>query len=447
MTTFNVNSTLDELDANVGDGICESTPSGVCTLRAAIQEANSYTEADTIYVPAGTYLITRQGNDDITLEGDLDIYTSMSIVGENTATTIIDANSLDRVFHIHDQNLIGNLDITISGVTIQNGIGVVGGGVLLEATTLTLNEVSIQNNKAYNAVGTTRGGGIENIDGYLTLNNSTVRDNENLCANCSGYGGGIDSINASTLVLNNTMLINNTTNASGGGIFNSGMLLVFNSTFQNNVAGLTGGGLYTNIGTVNLVNSTFSNNGANNLGGGMYVLAGNIYLFNDTITQNHGDKDLNGTGGSGGIYTSAGVVTLQNSILAHNYGVNGNDDDCGTSTLTSAGYNLLRIVLNCTITGDLTGNQLGVNAGLEPLADNGGPTLTHALASNSPAIDAGNPTGCVDQTQAFLLETDQRGYARHVDGGSGTARCDIGAYEYGASSGEMHPLYLPLITR
>ena len=35
---FTVNSTLDEPDAAPGDGICFSTPSGKCTLRAAIME-------------------------------------------------------------------------------------------------------------------------------------------------------------------------------------------------------------------------------------------------------------------------------------------------------------------------------------------------------------------------------------------------------------------------
>jgi hypothetical protein len=52
--------------------------------------------------------------------------------------------------------------------------------------------------------------------------------------------------------------------------------------------------------------------------------------------------------------------------------------------------------------------------------------------AGSPAIDAGDPGGCRDNLGALLL-TDQRGFARHVDGNNGaTVRCDIGAFEYGA---------------
>ena len=66
---------------------------------------------------------------------------------------------------------------------------------------------------------------------------------------------------------------------------------------------------------------------------------------------------------------------------------------------------------------------------LGPLKNNGGPTQTHALVAGSPAIDAGNPNGCRDNSGA-LLQTDQRGFPRNVDGnGDGTARCDIGAVE------------------
>ena len=60
-----------------------------------------------------------------------------------------------------------------------------------------------------------------------------------------------------------------------------------------------------------------------------------------------------------------------------------------------------------------------------PLADNGGKTHTRALPIGSPAIDTGPPS-------CFGLTTDQRGYPRPVEGDmSGTAECDIGAYEFG----------------
>jgi hypothetical protein len=87
-----------------------------------------------------------------------------------------------------------------------------------------------------------------------------------------------------------------------------------------------------------------------------------------------------------------------------------------------------RAVVQFSAIGNALGFQLdsesghnlpyGVDVKFGPLADNGGPTMTHALLPGSPAIDAGsNPAG---------LAFDQRGfnYARV----SGTA-ADVGAFE------------------
>jgi hypothetical protein len=67
---------------------------------------------------------------------------------------------------------------------------------------------------------------------------------------------------------------------------------------------------------------------------------------------------------------------------------------------------------------------------LDPtLANNGGPTLTHALVPGGPAIDAGDPL-YLDSTGEPLL-TDQRSRPRPVDGNSdGSTTCDIGAFEF-----------------
>jgi CSLREA domain-containing protein len=67
--TYVVNSTADEPDADPSTGICFSTPSGKCTLRAAIMEANFATDPNTITAPSGIYLPTRSGYDDTALVG------------------------------------------------------------------------------------------------------------------------------------------------------------------------------------------------------------------------------------------------------------------------------------------------------------------------------------------------------------------------------------------
>lgn len=453
--TYTVNSTLDERDAG-NNGICSSTPSGVCTLRAAIQEANTTLETDTIVLPAGTYVLTRPGNDNITVDGDLDVYTDMEIVGAGSDTTIINANrdvTHDRALHVHDENLLGGVEITLTGVTLRNGVALEGAGVLVDQVTLTLNDVKVEENNIISTLNTARGGGIENVGGTLTLNYSSVSDNLSTCNGCGvgaikSFGGGIDNISGGTLVLNYSTVSDNTTGGAGGGLFNTGTVFIFNSTFLGNLASLDGGGIYTNLGSVYVVNSTLSGNGAWRNGGGIFVGGGpNIHasFFNSTIADNAVDVERDSTGAGGGVY-SGDDVRLWNTILAKNYkdnGANGLPSDCN-GVIKSEGYNLIgNLPQGCSLSGTLTGNITGMDAGILPIADNGGPTLTHALSPSSLAIDAGNPTGCVDQSQSFDLDIDQRGYDRPIDGGSGIVRCDIGAYEFK----EMVYIYLPVITR
>jgi hypothetical protein len=73
-----------------------------------------------------------------------------------------------------------------------------------------------------------------------------------------------------------------------------------------------------------------------------------------------------------------------------------------------------------------SGDRNNTNPMLGPLQNNGGPTQTMALPSGSPAIDAGNPIGCTDNT-GHLLTTDQRGFPRPDN--EDTGGCDMGAYE------------------
>jgi hypothetical protein len=115
-------------------------------------------------------------------------------------------------------------------------------------------------------------------------------------------------------------------------------------------------------------------------------------------------------------------VNIRNTIVAQNAAITGSD--C-SGTLNSLDYNLIQNTNGCTITNLTTHNIYNQDPKLGPLADLGGPTPTHALRFDSPAIDAGNSGG---------LTTDQRGFPRPIDdpnipnaqGGDGS---DIGAYE------------------
>ena len=164
-------------------------------------------------------------------------------------------------------------------------------------------------------------------------------------------------------------------------------------------------------------------------------------VFSSTITNNQADADFNGSGTGGGVISDpSGTFNFQNTILAGNLetglaapGVFGAFfGDCA-GTINSLGNNLLRFIdgSHCTVAG---GGVTLANPRLGPLQNNGGPTQTHALLADSPAIDAGNPFGCPSSFGGFL-GTDQRGRLRHVDGNNdSTARCDIGAVEFGGGT-------------
>lgn len=98
-----VDSLLDEIDASI-DGQCVSIPSGACTLRAAIQEANAAGGPHTVTIPAGTLSLTRSGVDDLAATGDLDILSEVAINGAGT--------NIQAAFRIFDVRQGGRLSIS-----------------------------------------------------------------------------------------------------------------------------------------------------------------------------------------------------------------------------------------------------------------------------------------------------------------------------------------------
>jgi CSLREA domain-containing protein len=491
--TFHVDTTLDGVDWNPGDGVCSTSLwFGSCTLRAAIMEANHHPGAETIYLPAAAtpYSLTDSGGCGSECSGDLEIFNSLTIIGGSPAF-----GNLGWVKAVLDPgpNAISMLDIdggivNISGVVFQNGVNQSFGGAIYNAGTLNLTNSALLNNYApsgnggglYN-VGTAvlnqvdltgntasatsnlggRGGAIYN-EGDLTLVNVTLSDNQSDAVGATGgLGGGL--YNAGTLTATNLVLSDNQAGheylgdpaGTGGGLYNAGTANLTNSTISDNHAWHGAGGGILNYGSLTLTNVTLSGNTAADSGGGLANL-GTAGLYSATAVLNMADSDNDANGKGGGLYNGPGdSLSLQDSLIAYNILNRGSsgafDSDC-YGTVTFGGYNLLRIDHQCTFFspgGDLWGtfnNPIDVKLG--NLQDNGGPTGTHALLPGSPAIDAGNPAGCAGP-QGATLATDQRGYSRKAGIliGPGSPRCDIGAYEFLAGPPATYKVFVPIVTR
>ena len=390
---FTVNTAVDFADANPGDGVCDIAPPNlVCTLRAAIMEANALAGADQIILPPNTYLLT--------IVSELTITDNLTITGGGASTTIIDGN---RNVRSNSGVLVINVGfaVNLSGVTIRNGGEDFGGGIFNNGT-LTLTNSKVSDNSAGSSGGVSgSGGGILNgRQGTLTVTNSTVSDNSS-----GGFGGGI--ANDGTLTLTNSTVSGNNDGGGGdalfgGGIFNNGTLTLTNSTVSGNrnsadAVGGRGGGIYNGAsGILTLTNSTVSGNSAADSGGGIFN-QGTANLFNATVSDN-GDEDRVG----GGIL-NVGTLTLTNSTVNGNSAFAGGgifNDDVGALTLTnstvsdnsvdgfgSSGGGIVNVgtltLTNSTVSDNSVG---GVGGGI---ANVGTLTLTNSTVSANSATNDG----------------------------------------------------------
>ena len=208
-----------------------------------------------------------------------------------------------------------------------------------------------------------------------------------------------------------------TSRGAGGGILvTRGALTLTDSTISGNLADSWGGGIETRSGaSTNVVNTTISGNRARHDGGGLDNSGGVMTLLNVTVTANVADAEQNFPGG-GGIGNFGGTTTLRSTLVAANTERRGQTPDCYNAiggSLASQGQTLVGSTQGCDFTAS-AGDITGVDPKLAPLADNGGPTPTHALITGSPALGKG--AGCA--------KADQRGVPRTAGGA-----CDIGAYE------------------
>ncbi len=265
-----------------------------------------------------------------------------------------------------------------------------------------------------NGYGWQLGGGIIN-NGSLTLDHVNVTDNT-MATNAGDFwqgGGGIYNGEKSTLNLIDSSVANNHAAWSGGGVygfFNS-TVTILRSTISGNVSNDVGGGIRS-LGKFTIIDSTISGNTSTGWhGGAIFHTDGAMEIKNSTIANNKGPDWAPSAIFNGSFGGPAPTLKLTNTIITGNqwYAC---EHWTGANVLTSGGHNLVQDDSCSPIASDV----INGNALIGLLSNNGGPTLTHALLTGSPAIDAGDDAAC--------SATDQRGVTRPQG-----AHCDIGSYE------------------
>jgi hypothetical protein len=475
-TTWTVTSTADPASG----ASCPSASN--CTLREAINDA---VDGDTISVPAGHITLAQgvlQVNASITIEGAGASTTTIDANNASRVITVIqpDFSESHATLTLKDLTVTGgsvtkasvagngggagiqvnsdgglHLDgVTVTGnqftVTTANGQNIGGAGIM-SLSTVDLSNSTVSHNilTVGSAFALNGGGGVLVTSGDLILAGTAISDNtanitEGNPFGDNGGGGvllgnGINDaiIEHSTLSGNALHLLGNqlAPNDGGGGLaFGGASILASDSTFSNNLADVgvdtqaNGGGAIEDIGGGSaFTNDTFAGNSVQMTqvvvdqgGGAIYADSGIESFANDTFTGN--SPGSGGTGAS--VYAEGTGLLFGNSILSSGAAGTANCTLDGGSTAVSDGYNLYDDTANtCTLSA--TGDQHVTSLGLGPLADNGGPVQTEAVQAGSPALNAGDPAGCVDAF-GHGLATDGRGVDRPQPA---SGRCDIGAYE------------------
>jgi predicted outer membrane repeat protein len=412
--------------------VTNTADSGPGSLRQAVLDANAATGADTIdFAVNGAITLT---------SGSMAITDDLTIDGPGAGALAVSGNHSSRIFELTPS--AGNMPVTISGLTLRDGQGDVGGALRSDTgAVLTLTDSVVTGNTA-----TVRGGGIAS-DSTMFLRDTLVTGNTT-----AGRGGGIyqeDSFPGGGEITD-SQITNNTAASHGGGIYfydPDFSVLIARTTISGNSSGGNGGGIALyNVdgGAMTIRDTTISGNTAATRGGGLYVEEPTTTTIeNTTITANTAasagaidwdvtdvgtvvrDSTIAGnsaTGGTGGISAGAGsTATIDGSIVSGNTG--SASDLVGTF---DADFSLFGATAGATINVVTPGSTLfGVDPQLGPLQDNGGPTRTMAPALASPVVDAG---------QAFGLSTDQRGLTRPIQQPSrpdapGSDGSDMGAVE------------------
>ncbi len=385
--------------ADTADGDCDAD----CSLREAVLASNAAPGA--VVIPAGTYPLTLAGpSENGGQTGDLDLLVGMGVYGAGMGATAIDGVDLDRVLDVNptfgfprSTFILGDLALINGNVLVGQAGQTRGAGIhtMLGSQTqyLALERVRLTGNRA----GESGGGAF--IGSVASIRDSAIDGN---AANFSGAGLGLFG-GPNLQEVDGSSISGNTSNQDGGGIQAQGRVWIANSTISGNSTRLSGGGINASGGHLQIASTTIVRNAvtinnpfATNVGGGIRMESdGPNHRFVNTVIA---DNTVPAPGDPADcVLFDRAIDTLYNHVIQ--------PGSCGF-----------------TGTGDVTGVPAGYDAAL---ADNGGPTRTHKVPSDSPLVDSADPAGCNDAA-GVPLAFDQRGtgFPRILG-----AACDKGAYE------------------
>ena len=450
--SFAVNVTTDTQDTNSGDGVC-SDPSGNCSIRAAIMEANALPGADIINIPAGVYLLSIVGSgEDLGLTGDFDITSDLTIIGVSALNTILNGDSLDRVFHILNGGVVD-----ISGIEIREGFANPGnGGGILNEGVLSLIETHVSQNACeLNTGGTSAGGfggGVSN-EGTLTIDQSTIffntsrggKGNNGVTGgggggSSPGFGGGIYNGPSGSITMVNSTVSGNQAigGARSGGSGNGGSWgtagrngahILFGVGGATGGGNGTGGGQYAGGGGGGSQGSAPGSGGIGGYGaggggggaragGGAGAIGGNGGFGGGNGGQaccSSGAGGGAGAGFGGGIFNDGGTFTVNNSTIAFNeaFGGAGSAGNGGWTQAGQSGSGIGGGVFNRSGTFDISVCIIGANTSDVSDADING-TLTstngHNLIENlGSGVLGGTTAGNITGVSPMLIALTNNG--------------------------------------
>ena len=357
-----------------------------CTLRDAINEANTRGGRDSVVLRAGrTYRLSETGTgEDTDVFGDLDVLEALTIRSSGGKPATIDAQGIDRV--IDTPGLTGRL--TLERLVIRGGNPAPAGGAGVLA----------------------RGGSLRVVRSLVTGNEAV-----------GNYGGGVFVAGGATASIVRSTLARNRGEGGGLAVGPGSNASLVASTVARNRAG-NGGGVFVGLGggaSFTATNSTIANNRASRSGGGVAAAtSGTVALRSSTVARNVANTGDTSQQGGGVAELSTGPLVLRNSIVALNRvaGTTGAGADCGfpgfAANVQSEGRNLISDDENCGAAAS-GGNFVAANPKLGRLRRNGGPTETIGVKRGSKAID---------HASRQAPGRDQRGVKRD-------RRPDIGSFE------------------